>query len=108
MLETVYQDLTAPELERLFGSDFAAEVLSLPPGTWSGPVRSGYGLHVVRILERTAGHIPDLAEVRDKVENDLRYENRKAAEEQGYQEIAGKYRVVMTKEADRMLQGDIP
>lgn len=108
MLETVYQDLTAPELERLFGSDFAAEVLSLPPGTWSGPVRSGYGLHVVKILERTAGRIPDLAEVRDKVENDLRYENRKAAEEQGYQEIAGKYRVVMTKEADRMLQGDIP
>jgi len=108
MLETVYRDVTAPELERLFGSDFAAEVLSLPEGQWSGPVRSGYGLHVVKVLERTAGRIPELADVRDRVKDDLRYENRKAAEEQGYQEVAGRYRVVMTKEAGLMLQGDIP
>ena len=35
---------------------------------------------------------------------DLQYEARTAAQEQGYQEIAGKYRVVITNGAEQMLQ----
>lgn len=105
MLQPLYREITATDLERLFGSEFTAAAVSLPVGEWSGPVRSGYGLHLVKILERTPGRIPELEEVRGRVEDDLAYENRKAAEEQGYQEIAGKYRVVMTDEARLALGG---
>ena len=105
MLETVQEAVTALDLEKLFGTDFTAEVLSLTEGKWSGPVRSGYGLHVVKIFDRTPGRIPELAEVRDKVKSDLQYEARRAAQEQGYQEIAGKYRVVISNGAEQMLQG---
>ena len=107
MMETTYHDLTPSELERLFGTDFAAAVLPLPTGEWSGPVRSGYGLHLVKILRRTPGRIPSLDEVRDRVADDLAYENRKAAEEQGYQEIAGKYRVALTRGARALIEGEI-
>ena len=106
MLETVREAITALDLEKLFGTEFTAEVLSLPEGKWSGPVRSGYGLHVVKIFDRKPGRIPDLAEVRDKVKTDLQYEARRAAQEQGYQEIAGKYRVVISTRAEQMLQGE--
>jgi hypothetical protein len=60
---------------------------------------------VVKIFGRKPGRIPDLAEVRDKVKSDLQYEARRAAQEQGYQEIAGKYRVVISNRAEQMLQG---
>ena len=106
MLETVQEAVTALDLEKLFGTEFTAEVLALPAGKWSGPVRSGYGLHVVKIFDRTPGRIPELAEVRDKVKSDLQYEARRASQEQGYQEIAGKYRVVISNRAEQMLQGE--
>ncbi len=107
MLETVQEAVTALDLEKLFGTEFTAEVLSLPEGKWSGPVRSGYGLHVVKIFDRAPGRIPELAEVRDKVKSDLQYEARRASQEQGYQEIAGKYRVVIGNRAEQMLQGEV-
>jgi len=105
MLQTVQEAMTAANLEKQFGTDFTAEVLSLPEGEWSGPVRSGYGLHVVKVFDRQPGRIPDLAEVRDKVESDLLYEARKASQEQGFQEIAGKYQVGISDRAEQMLEG---
>ena len=105
MLETTHASVTAEDLEKRFGTDFTAEVLSLPEGTWSGPVRSAYGLHVVKIFDRVSSRIPELAEVRDKVENDLRYEEGKASEEQGFQEIAGKYQIAISDAAEKMLSG---
>ena len=106
MIAAVQEAVTAANLEKQFGTDFTAEVLSLPKGKWSGPVRSGYGLHVVKVFDRQPGRIPDLAEVRDKVESDLLYEARKASQELGYQEIAGKYRVGISDRAEQMLGGD--
>ena len=106
MIAAVQEAVTAVHLEKQFGTDFTAEVLSLPEGKWSGPVRSGHGLHVVKVFDRQPGRIPDLAKVRDKVENDLLYEARKASQEQGYQEIAGKYRVGISDRAEQMLGGE--
>jgi len=106
MLETVHQNVTATDIEKQFGTDFTAEVLSLAEGKWSGPVRSGYGLHVVKVSDRVPGRIPSLAEVRDTVENDLRYEARQVSEEQGFQEISGKYRVAISDGAKRIMEGD--
>ena len=106
MFETFQEAVTALELEKQFGTDFTAEVLSLPEGKWAGPVRSGYGLHVVKVFDRKPGRIPDLAEVRNKVETDLLYEARQASQEQGFQEIAGKYRVAINERAEKMLEGE--
>ena len=106
MLETTHEAVTAEDLEKGFGTAFTAEVLSLVEGRWSGPVRSGYGLHLVKVFDRIPGRIPALAEVSQKVENDLQYEAGKASEEQGFQEIAGKYQVSISDVAERMLRGD--
>ena len=107
MLEQVLTEVTATDLEAKFGAEFTADVLSLPEGQWSGPVRSGYGLHLVKISGRQAGTTPGLAAIRDKVEFDLLYETRIASQEQGYQEIAGKYQVLINEGAEQMLRGDV-
>jgi hypothetical protein len=105
LLEPAMLAATALDLEKQFGTDFTAEVLSFPSDRWMGPVHSGYGWHVVRVFDRVPGRVPELAEVRSKVENDLLYETRKVSEEQGYQEIAGKYRVLISDGAEQMFYG---
>lgn len=61
-----------------FGPQFAGALAGLPVGTWSGPVPSAYGLHLVFVEAREEGRLPDLAEVRKAVERDwLETEKRK-------------------------------
>jgi hypothetical protein len=43
------------DLARVFGARFAAEALAAPVAKWSGPIRSAYGEHFVRV---TALHAP--------------------------------------------------
>lgn len=60
------------DLAAQLGDDFAAALATLPVGTWSGPVVSGFGLHLVRISERRPAPPPRLADVRQRLENDWR------------------------------------
>ena len=43
---------------RAFGPDFATGLDTLTPGEWAGPVRSAFGLHIVRIFEKQPGVVP--------------------------------------------------
>jgi hypothetical protein len=59
------------EVRGTFGQDFANAIGSLPERQWRGPVRSGYGLHLVRIESRVAGRAATLTEVRQAVVRDF-------------------------------------
>jgi hypothetical protein len=50
-----------------FGSDFAAQILEAPVGQWSGPLQSGFGLHLVRVDERKEGTMPPFEQIRPLV-----------------------------------------
>jgi hypothetical protein len=66
-LPSEYEAAPAADIARLFGREFPMKLSALPIGRWSGPVESGYGLHLVLVRERTAGRLPPLQEVRDAV-----------------------------------------
>jgi hypothetical protein len=73
---------TAADLDRIFGDGFARALADLPTGTWVGPVRSSYGLHLVWIEEHVPARLPSLAEVRNQVVlRVLRERGAKLAEE---------------------------
>lgn len=55
---------TAEEIARTFGPDFAQAVVQMPEQQWLGPVRSAYGLHLVRVEQKEAGAPADFAAVR--------------------------------------------
>jgi hypothetical protein len=105
MLGSVYTEMSEQDLGRTFGGEFGAAVLALTPGKWSGPIESGYGLHLVKVTHPTESRIPDLTEVAQRVIADMRYEGRKAAEDQLYAEIAPRYRVLYDKAARAVLEG---
>ena len=95
MLPTVVPGQTEQEIRSTFGDDFAASVVAREVGGWEGPVLSGYGLHLVKVLKRQDSRVPDPREVSARVIGDMEYEARSAAKEQLYQEIAQTYQIML-------------
>lgn len=60
------------QVDGTFGSGFFASLDALEPGEWAGPLRSGYGVHVVRVLDNAAASPARLDDIRDKVLFDWR------------------------------------
>jgi hypothetical protein len=54
----------------VFGKGFFEQLAKLPPGVWTGPVLSTYGVHVVRIVDSLPQRTPPLQEVRKDVLRD--------------------------------------
>lgn len=67
------------EIGRVFGGTFAAKVAKLAPGRWSGPVESGFGLHLVFVEQHESGRPARLDEVREAVRSDWRDARRAEA-----------------------------
>jgi parvulin-like peptidyl-prolyl isomerase len=63
--------LTEQDLQAEFGSDFATAVMKLRPGSWSEPIPSDYGHHLVWVHEYEEAHVLPLEAVRDQVEQAL-------------------------------------
>jgi hypothetical protein len=98
LLERRYVDLPAREVERLFGAGFAARMAELPLQQWSGPLGSGYGLHVVRIESRVAPQQPRLDEVRAAVTRDWMSERRQQLAAARLAELERPYRILLPSE----------
>jgi hypothetical protein len=103
MLETYYSDRSEADVSGAFGGDFTEALLALPVGTWEGPVSSGYGLHLVKVLERTDSRIPDWQEVSGRVISDMEFEARASSRDQLYQEIAQNYEIVFDSQVRDLL-----
>jgi hypothetical protein len=88
-----FEAMPSDEISETFGEAFAHGLARLPVQSWEGPVPSGYGVHLVRVAERSPGRAAELAEVRDAVRRDLEHERRLHASEAYFQELLGRYRV---------------
>jgi parvulin-like peptidyl-prolyl isomerase len=62
-----FADTDEQALSGMFGADFAREVFGLEPGGWRGPVKSGYGFHLVLVTQRTATAPKPFETVKDAV-----------------------------------------
>lgn len=76
-----------------FGEDFARALRDLAPGAWSGPVRSGYGLHLVYVRERREARVPELSEIRDAVERDWVTARQRELRDAAYAKMRQRYTV---------------
>jgi hypothetical protein len=100
MLEQEVEGATHGDVARLFGEDFAAEVLKIEPGRWAGPIRSGYGLHIVLVREREDGRLPPLAEIRPQLEREVSADRRRREIDAMYARLLDRYRVVIEKRTE--------
>jgi hypothetical protein len=83
------------EIAKHYGDGFAARVVELETGRWTGPVESAFGLHLVFVEVSEAGRVPALAEVRQAVERDWEAARRDEANEAFYQALRGRYEVTV-------------
>jgi hypothetical protein len=67
------QQAMQQQVDGAFGRGFFANVASLPIGEWAGPVRSGFGYHLIRLDALEPAQMPSLDAVRDKVLSDWRH-----------------------------------
>jgi hypothetical protein len=88
---------TAPidVVARDFGKEFAAALAKLAPDEWTGPIRSGFGLHLVRVTARTPAFVPSLDEVRAAVAREWEHERRAASLAENYDRLRNQYEVVI-------------
>lgn len=100
MLKTDYALSGEREIATAFGAEFASSLLDLKSGEWSGPVRSGYGLHLVRVNQVEAARPALLADVRAVVEREWRNAQRKVAAETQYRQLRAEYQIVVKRPQD--------
>lgn len=84
-------DLVARE----FGTAFAEGLPKLPINKWTGPFRSGFGVHLVRVTAYAPGAVPSLATVGVAVAREWENERRVAARTESYRKLREHYHVVI-------------
>ena len=94
-LPSGFEKMDAVAVEAMFGPDFATSLLRLEPGRWTGPIPSGYGLHLVWLSERVAGGPIAFDAVQQRVRDDWVYEQRVAANEAIFSKLLERYEVVV-------------
>jgi peptidyl-prolyl cis-trans isomerase C len=88
-----FDDASQTDLAEQLGDEFAAALARLPVGVWTGPVVSGFGLHLVRIDRRVQPSPPRLADVRQRLENDWRSTAIRKAQDAHLQQLLDSYAV---------------
>jgi hypothetical protein len=86
-----FRDLTKSEVAQTFGADFAAWIDSATPGTWQGPVTSGYGTHLVRVSERVEARELPFEQVRDAARREWLHARKVAANDALYEKLRSRY-----------------
>ncbi len=83
MFQDYYGDRTPEAIAKEFGPHFAVAVEKLKPGSWQGPIESGYGWHLVFVDTVIPGRIPAFEEMEPDVKTAWLGEQKQAGLAEG-------------------------
>jgi hypothetical protein len=95
LLPTYHESVREREIASMFGREFSQSLQKAETGRWSGPIESSYGLHLVKVDERTPGRVPTLDEVRDVVRRDWFADRRAESKRRFYDSLRERYEVIV-------------
>ena len=95
LLEHDFTAMPVGEITKQFGEAFGTKLSELQSGHWHGPIESGYGTHLVKISERTEGHLPALTEARIVLRREWENAQRLESNEKFYRELLKRYAVII-------------
>ena len=94
MLGRTYAHAALPRLRKDFGDAFAEQVAAMPAeGVWRGPLRSGYGFHLVRVDAASPAKGADYASVAERVAADFDAQRRADANQAYFENLRAQYTV---------------
>ncbi len=100
MFQDYYRDRAVEFLGKEFGPQFAMALERLPPGSWQGPIESGFGWHLVYVDTVIPGRLPDFEEVMPDVKTAWLAEQKATAWARAYEEMRRKYTVLLPQPPD--------
>lgn len=81
-------------IQKEFGTGFAQTVRNLKvDNNWQGPVESGYGFHLVKVIENLPQQNQTLEEARTQLTNDYLYDLQNQINEKVFESLLEKYEV---------------
>jgi len=95
MFQDYYGDRAPSAIAKEFGPPFAVALEKLKPGSWQGPIESGYGWHLVFVDTVIPGRIPAFEEVESDVKTAWLGEQKARAWQKAYSEMRAKYTVLL-------------
>ena len=95
MFQDYYGDRAPEAIAKEFGPPFAVAVEKLKPGSWQGPIESGYGWHLVFVTTVIPGRIPAFEEIEPDVKTAWLAQQKRQAWEKAYAEMRTKYTVLL-------------
>jgi hypothetical protein len=81
------------ELGRQLGMKFSKSIETLEISKWAGPIRSGFGWHLVYVSTKTPARAPRFESIRKELKRDLEYEKQRKVNDQVYRELKNKYEI---------------
>ncbi len=106
LLPESFDQASRREVDGTFGTGFSRKLDELTTGDWQGPVRSGLGLHAIRLETRTRGRLPALAEIRPIVEREWQSEKRVANRQNMNERLLEEYEVIIEWPGDKATDGE--
>ncbi len=81
------------QIDGTFGRGFFDAAATLPVAQWAGPVRSGYGIHLLRLISLTPASKQPFAQVKDAVERDWQAARAKELQANAYEKLRARYQI---------------
>lgn len=100
MFRNLYGDSTPAQVAKEFGPEFADALFGLEARSWQGPIRSGYGWHLIWIDSIEPGRIPDFEEVEPQVKTAWLDERYREIKRVSLEEMRSRYQVTMPRLED--------
>lgn len=91
LLPSSFRNSSPQEIDGAFGAGFFDQLTPLLIGRWAGPVRSGYGFHLVRLSAYSEPSMPEFDLIEDQVIEDWRREREAVLLEEAYLGLRGQY-----------------
>jgi peptidyl-prolyl cis-trans isomerase C len=101
MFQDYYGDQATEAIAKEFGPQFAIAIEKLKPGSWQGPIQSGYGWHLVFVGTVIPGRIPAFEEIEPDVKTAWLGDQKQQAWQKAYQEMRAKYVVLLPAPSDK-------
>jgi hypothetical protein len=101
MFQDYYGDRTPSAIAKEFGPQFAVALEKLKPGSWQGPIESGFGWHLVFVDTVIPGRIPAFEEIESEVKTAWLSEQKTQAWQKAYQAMRAKYTVFLPAPPDK-------
>jgi peptidyl-prolyl cis-trans isomerase C len=95
MFRNYYGDATPEQMAKEFGPGFAEALFQLQPGSWQGPIESGYGWHLIWIDSLEASRIPAFEEVKPRVLEAWQAERYSEVRQRALADMRSRYAIVV-------------